>query len=297
MAARVIDGRVLANQIDEETLSMLRKAAIQGARPSLAVITVGSDAASYSYSIQKEKVASRLNIGYRNIVKDENSEEDEIIATVDELAADSQVDGVLVHTPLPPRLDERRVLDRIPQMKDVDCASTYNMGRLYSGRPLHPPATAQAVVEILVRSGFSPAGKHVVVLGRSLVVGKPLANLLIMKSQGGDATVTVCHSRTVDVRAFTRRADILVSAIGRPAYLTKDMVNPGTVVVDVGINSIPDPSTKSGYRIVGDVDYEGVSEVASAITPVPGGVGPVTTSVLMKNVARAHLARTDLLHN
>ena len=198
---------------------------------------------------------------------------------------------------MPSRLDERRILDRIPQMKDVDCASTYNRGRLYSGKPLHAPATAQAVVEMLVRSGFSPAGKHVVVLGRSLVVGKPLANLLMMKSAGGDATVTVCHSKTVDVRAFTRRADILVSALGRPSYVTRDMVSPGTVVVDVGINSIPDPSTKSGYRIVGDVDYEGVSEVASAITPVPGGVGPVTTSVLMKNVARAYLSRQDLLHN
>ncbi len=297
LTATIIDGRRIAADIDAETSSIIESVPGTDRRPAMAVVSVGHDAAAESYSRQKQRIAAKLDIGYRSVNMEEGESEEHIASAVRTLSDDKGVDAVLVHSPLPRGLDARRILDCIAPLKDVDCASTYSMGRMYSGMTVHPPATPQAVIEVMVRSGFGPAGKHVVIVGRSNVVGKPLANLLLQKGEMGDATITVCHSRTKELEIHTRRAEILVSAVGRPGAVTGKMVTPGTFVIDVGINSVPSPTSKSGFRIVGDVDFESVSEKALAITPVPGGVGPVTTSVLLRNVARAFVEHRRLSHD
>lgn len=287
----IIDGRKIAAEIDSESAALIESGAGRGLRATLAAITIGRDPAAESYSRQKQKVAQKLGIDYISVQEPDGVETSEVVAAVRKMAENRDVDGILVHTPVPAHLDARRILESIPLEKDVDCAGLQSMGLLYSGRPLFAPATAQAVMEILKRSGHKTEGRHVVVLGRSMVIGKPLATLLLMKGRGGDATVTVCHSRTTDISEHTLRADIIVAAIGQARFVTREMVSPGTVVIDVGINSIPSPDAAGGYRLTGDVDFSAVSEVASAITPVPGGVGPVTTSVLMNHVARAFAGR------
>ncbi len=287
MGAVIIDGRAIAAAIDHETTVMLEEGRKGGRRACIGVVTVGSDPAAESYSRQKQRSAAKLGIDYKDIRLPAEEKGEGVLSAVLGIAHDDTVDAILVHTPLPRHCDERRILDSIPGEKDVDCSGTCSMGRMYSGRQLFAPATAEAVLEIMARSGLSPQGKNVVVLGRSLVIGKPLATLLMAKGNRGDATVTVCHSKTRDIGSHTREADIIVAAIGVPGYVTREMVAPGTAVIDVGINTLPAPDAKGGYRLVGDVDFDAVKGVASAITPVPGGVGPVTTAVLMRNVARA----------
>lgn len=294
LAGKIINGREIAAQIDAETLSLLERCAQAGRSPAVGVVSIGSDPAAESYSRQKEKIAQKLGISYRKVSLESDTSQADAEAAVERLSRDTTVDAILIHTPIPQHLDTQRLCDRIASAKDVDCSGTYNRGLMYSGHPVHSPATAMAVVEIISRSGLGPSGKHVVVLGRSMVIGMPLATLLLQKGGKGDATVTVCHSKTSNIEKYTREADILVSAVGKPGYVGREMVTPDTSVIDVGINSIPSPESKSGFRLVGDVDFDSVAEIASAITPVPGGVGPVTTSVLMRSVVSACLISMNL---
>lgn len=289
MVGKIINGREIADQIDAETLSLLERCSSLGKKPAVAALSIGLDPAAESYSRQKEKIAHKLGIEYRRVQLESDASQEDAESAVERLSADPTADAVLIHTPLPPHLDAMGLFDKIVSAKDVDCASTYNRGLMYSGQPMHSPATAMAVVEIIIRSGLGPSGKHVVILGRSMVIGMPLATLLLQKGAKGNATVTVCHSRTENIEKYTRGADILVSAVGKPGYVGREMVSPDTSVIDVGINSVPSQDSKSGYRLVGDVDFEAVADIASAITPVPGGVGPVTTSVLMRSVVSACL--------
>lgn len=293
MSASVIDGRTIAAEIDAETASLLASGARAGRSACLAALTVGSNPAAESYSKQKQKSASKLGIDYMDVRLPAETTLSSARSRIRELAEDRHIDGLIVHTPIPAHLNADLLLDGIPAAKDVDCAANYSRGMLYSGRQLYAPATAEAVIEIMLRSGFTPGGKHVVVLGRSLVVGRPLATLLLGKGKRGDATVTVCHSKTKNIGDHTRRADILVSAIGSAGYVKREMVSRGAVVIDVGINAVPSETGRGGYRLVGDVDFTEVSEVAGAITPVPGGVGPVTASVLMRNVASSFLGALE----
>ena len=211
----------------------------------------------------------------------------DLTGVVERLNADERFHGILVQLPLPPHIDEQAVILTIDPDKDVDGMHPVNAGRLLAGTPRFLPATPAGVQQMLVRSGNAPDGKHVVVLGRSNIVGKPLAALLMQKAPGANATVTVCHTATRNTAELTRQADIVVAAIGRPRALTADMVREGAVAIDVGINRVDDPTRKAGYRLVGDVDYDGVAEKASAITPVPGGVGPMTIAMLLTNTLRA----------
>lgn len=289
----IIDGRAIAAEIDRESEELARPGRERGLRAKLAVVSIGSDPAVESYSRQKQRVAKRLGIDYLEIQKRGDVGTEEVVSVVEDLAGDRTVDGILVHTPIPEHLDSGRIVNSIPVDKDVDCASLGSIGLLFSGRPVFAPATAEAVVEILLRTNHPPAGRHVVILGRSMVVGKPLAALLLLKGGRGDATVTVCHSMTRNPALLTRRADIIVAAIGRAGYVAGDMVPDGSVVIDVGINSVRDENAKGGFRLAGDVDFEDVQGKAGAITPVPGGVGPVTTSVLMNHVARSFSSRVE----
>jgi methylenetetrahydrofolate dehydrogenase (NADP+)/methenyltetrahydrofolate cyclohydrolase len=214
--------------------------------------------------------------------------EAELLDTVDRLNADPEINGILVQLPLPKHINSEKVLRRIDPSKDVDGFHPVNVGKLVTGdKTAFRPATPYGVQQMLIRSGIETKGAHAVILGRSNIVGKPMANLLIQQGPGGDATVTVCHSRTRDLPAVTRQADILVAAIGKPEFVTADMVRPGAVVIDVGINRVDDPSRPRGYRLVGDVAYEPVAQIASAITPVPGGVGPMTIAMLLQNTLQA----------
>lgn len=289
LVGKIIDGRQIAAQIDAETTSLLERCSQLGKKPVIGVLSVGTDPAAESYSRQKERLALKLGIDYRKIKLESDAAQEDVAAAVEGLSSDPATDGILVHSPLPAHLDAISLYDHIRPVKDVDCSSMYSRGLMYSGHPIHSPATALAVVEIISRSDLGPGGKHVVILGRSMVIGMPLATLLLQKGRKGDATVTVCHSKTRNVEKHAREADILVSAVGKPGYVGREMVTPDTAVIDVGINSISSTETKSGFRLVGDVDFEAVADIASAITPVPGGVGPVTTSVLMRNVATACL--------
>jgi methylenetetrahydrofolate dehydrogenase (NADP+)/methenyltetrahydrofolate cyclohydrolase len=217
-----------------------------------------------------------------------------VLGLVRSLNADETVDGILVQSPLPPHLDENEVVNLIDPAKDVDGFHPVNVGKLLIGEETFVSCTPAGVQELLIRSGVETRGAHVVIVGRSTIVGKPLAALLMQKADGADATVTVCHSRTRDLPSVTRSADILVAAIGRARFVTAEMVRPGAVVIDVGINRVEDASAKRGYRLVGDVDFDGVAEVASKITPVPGGVGPMTIAMLMRNTLLAYRRRCGL---
>ncbi len=216
-----------------------------------------------------------------------------MLALIDKYNADPRFDGILVQLPLPKQISEEKVLMRIDPSKDVDGFHPVNVGKMVVGSDAYLPCTPAGIQELLVRSGNDPKGKHVVILGRSNIVGKPIANILVQKAPGADATVTICHSRTKDLPALSRQADILIAAMGVPKFVKADMVKDGVVVIDVGVNRIDDPSTKSGTRLVGDVDFEAVKEKASAITPVPGGVGPMTITMLMRNTIRAAKVHHD----
>ena len=292
MPAQLIDGNRIAREIkDEVKAGVERLRTEQGIVPGLATVLVGDDPASQVYVGMKNRDARELGLYSRQITLAADTAEAELLALVRQLNADPAVHGILVQLPLPPQIDEPSVLMAIDAAKDVDGFHPLNVGRLATGaEEVLAPCTPRGVVEMLLRTGHDPAGKHCVVVGRSNLVGRPMASLLLRKGRGGEATVTVAHSRTPDLGAVTRLAEILIVAVGRPRTITRDMVSPGAVVIDVGVNRIEDPSSKKGFRLVGDVAFDEVSEVAAAITPVPGGVGPMTRALLMSNTLLAALA-------
>ncbi|ACY47846.1 bifunctional methylenetetrahydrofolate dehydrogenase/methenyltetrahydrofolate cyclohydrolase FolD [Rhodothermus marinus] len=284
--AQIIDGKAIAAQVRAEVKAEVDAWVQAGNRPPyLAVILVGDNPASASYVRGKTKAAAEVGIASDTLHFDTSISEAELLAEIARLNEDDGVDGILVQLPLPDHINPSRVLNAIRPDKDVDGFHPVNAGRLLLGEPGFVPATPAGILELLRRSGIETTGKHAVVVGRSNIVGRPLAALLLHR--GIDATVTVCHSRTRDLAALTRTADILVAAIGRPRYITADMVREGAVVIDVGINRVDDPSHPRGYRLVGDVDFEAVAEKASWITPVPGGVGPMTIALLLRNTLYA----------
>lgn len=278
----------MAKQIKEEVAVEAKHLIEQGIKPGLAVVLVGENPASQVYVRSKGKACVEAGMHSETITLSADTSESDLLAVIDRLNADPEIHGMLVQLPLPPHLNSESVLRRIDPAKDVDGFHPVNVGKLVIGDPTaFKPATPFGVQEMLLRSGIETKGSHAVIVGRSNIVGKPMANLLIQDSPAGNATVTVCHSRSRDLPSLTRSADLLIVAIGRANFVTADMVKPGAVVVDVGINRLDDPSTPKGYRLVGDVDFGPVSEIASAITPVPGGVGQMTIALLLKNTIQA----------
>lgn len=285
--AEIIDGKRIAEQIKAELKEEILKLKNAGIVPGLAAVLVGDNPASALYVSMKQKACNKIGIYSEKIIRPDDCPEDELLDLIDSLNRRDDIHGILVQSPLPGHIDEGKAILHIDPKKDVDGFHPINQGLMLAGRPTFLPATPSGIVELLWRSGNEPAGKHVVILGRGYLVGRPLAVLLALKNQKGNATVTLCHSRTPDIPKVTRQADILVAAIGKAKYVTKDMVKPGAVVVDVGINKIADPDHPKGERLVGDVDFEAVKEVARAITPVPGGVGPMTIAILLSNTVKA----------
>jgi methylenetetrahydrofolate dehydrogenase (NADP+)/methenyltetrahydrofolate cyclohydrolase len=287
VSAKILDGAALARTIRAEVGAAVAKAA-GSTRPGLAAVLVGDDPASAVYVRSKGKACEEAGMHSETIRLPKETSEAELLAVVDRLNADPGIHGILVQLPLPKQIDSEKVLRRVDPAKDVDGFHPVNVGKLVTGdRTAFRPATPYGVQQMLIRSGIETKGAHAVIVGRSNIVGKPMANLLIQQGPGGDATVTVSHSRTRDLPAVTRSADILIAAIGKPEFVTADMVRPGAVVIDVGINRVDDPSQSKGYRLVGDVAYGPVSGLASWITPVPGGVGPMTIAMLLQNTLQA----------
>ncbi len=288
MPAKIISGTKIAREIREELHARVKALAADGLVPGLATVLVGDSPASQLYVGMKNRAAGEAGIHSRQATLPADTSEADLLALAAELNADPAVHGILVQLPLPEQIGEAKVLEAIDPAKDVDGFHPMNVGRLATGDPgVLAPCTPLGVVEMLMRSGCDPAGKHVVVVGRSNIVGKPMAFLLLRQVPGGNATVTVAHSRTADLGAVTRQADILIVAVGRPGTIAADMVKPGAVVIDVGTNRVDDLNAERGYRVVGDVDFEAVREVAAAITPVPGGVGPMTIAMLLANTVTA----------
>ena len=288
MAAQIISGNEVAKSIRAELKDEVSRMKAGGVTPGLVVIIVGEDAASQVYVRKKGEACQELGINSETIRLPADTKEAELLSLIDKYNADKKFDGILVQLPLPKHISEEKVLLRIDPGKDVDGFHPVNVGKMVIGAAdCYLPCTPHGVQELLMRSGNDPKGKHVVVLGRSNIVGKPITNILLQKAPGADATVTICHSRTKDLKEFTLRADIIVAAMGVPNFLKADMVKDGVVIMDVGVNRISDPTAKGGCRLVGDVDFESVKEKAKAITPVPGGVGPMTITMLMKNTVKA----------
>jgi len=296
MSAQIISGKDIAEDIRAELKERVaRLQADSGVTPGLATVLVGEDPASEMYVGMKNKAAAAMGIHSRQITLPADTSEDELLGVVDGLNADAGIHGILVQLPLPDHIDEGKVLEAIDPSKDVDGFHPINVGRLATDSgDFFAPCTPAGVIEMLMRSGHDPSGKHVVVVGRSNIVGRPLATLLMRKGPGGNATVTVAHSRTPDLGAVTRTAEILIVAMGRPEMITADMVREGAVVIDVGTNRIDDESREKGYRVCGDVLFDEVKEVAGAISPVPGGAGPMTITMLLSNtVTSAARAAAD----
>ncbi|MEZ5414265.1 MAG: bifunctional methylenetetrahydrofolate dehydrogenase/methenyltetrahydrofolate cyclohydrolase FolD [Opitutaceae bacterium] len=283
----LIDGNQIASTIIAELKAEV--AAITGRKPCIALVRVGDDPASVSYVRKKEKTAAEIGIESRIILPPVDIPHADLEKVIDELNADNTVDGILVQSPMPKQIDELLIFRRISPAKDVDGLGTMNLGKVAQDDDTgFVSCTPAGIMALLARSNVDLKGKHVVVIGRSLLVGKPVALLALQKKAGANGTVTVCHSSTADLPAITRQADVLIAAIGRPNFVTRDMVKPGVVVIDVGINRVEDAAKKSGYRLTGDVDFAGVAELAGKITPVPGGVGPMTVAMLMSNTVKAH---------
>ena len=288
MTAALIDGRAIAAAVRAELAAEVAALAARGVRPGLAAVLVGDDPASLSYVSAKAGACAEIGVLAETVRLPAATSQRTLLERIAALNADARFHAILQQLPLPPHIDERAALDAIRPDKDADGLHAANLGRLLRGDADGPaPCTPRGVMELLARSGVDPAGKHAVVVGRSLLVGKPLAVLLGGKAAGANATVTLCHTATADLAAHTRRADILVVAAGRPRTITADMVKPGATVIDVGVNRIDDPTRERGWRLVGDVDFAGVSEVAGRITKVPGGVGPMTIAMLLANTVRA----------
>lgn len=291
MPAQLIDGNAIAAAVRADVREEVEAWTRSGRRPpTLRVVLVGDDPASASYVRGKTMDAAEAGMDSDTLRFPADLPEADLLALIDRLNADPDVDGILVQLPLPQHIDEAKVIHALDPEKDVDGFTPANVGRLVIGEEAFEPCTPAGIVEMLQRTGIETRGAHAVIVGRSNIVGKPMANLLLRK--GLDATVTVCHSRTRDLPALTRQADILIAAIGRAGFITEDMVKPGAAVIDVGINRVEDPSRPRGYRLVGDVDFEAVREKAGWITPVPGGVGPMTRAMLLKNTLAAAHRRT-----
>jgi methylenetetrahydrofolate dehydrogenase (NADP+)/methenyltetrahydrofolate cyclohydrolase len=287
MTAKIIDGKQVAADMRAELKEEVAKLKEQGIVPGLGVILVGEDPASKSYVTAKERTCEEIGIySDDNRLPAETTQED-LMALVEKMNKDPKIHGILVQLPLPKHLNEAEVLLAIDPAKDVDGFHPTNVGKMVVGEKAFLPCTPHGVIQLLLRSGVTIEGANVVIVGRSNIVGKPLANMLIQKNATGNATVTVCHTRTKDLAHQTKQADIIIAAAGRPNTVTADMVKEGVVVIDVGVNRVEDATKKRGYRLVGDVDFEAVKEKASLITPVPGGVGPMTITMLLYNTVES----------
>src|SRR5271170_2778567 len=288
-SARLIDGKAIAAQIHSETKArVLALREKSGVVPGLTFVRVGEDPASRAYVRMKGAKAAELGIRSDTIVLEEQTSQAELLALIEKLNRDPQVHGILVQAPLPKHIKEEEIFSAIDFRKDVDGFHPVNVGKLLLGQnPLFRPCTPAGVHELLIRSDVPMSGAEVVILGRGIIVGKPMAAILLQKVKHADATVTVLHSRSRDIAGHCRRADILIAAMGQAHFVKADMVKPGAVVIDVGVNRVDDPQAKNGYRLVGDVDFDAVREVAGAITPNPGGVGPMTIAMLLSNTVRA----------
>ena len=287
MPAKIIYGKEISAQIRVELKERVDRLKARGVTPGLGVVLVGEDPASISYVTAKAKGAEEIGMFEETIRLLPTSTEEEVLATVDRLNRDPKFNGILVQLPLPKWVNPDKVISFISVEKDVDGFHPINVGKLLRGEPCAIPCTPYGVVQMLTRSGYSPEGKHVVICGRSNLVGKPLAALLVQKKKGANATVTICHTGTKDLPNFTKQADILVAAMGAPRVITADMIREGCVVIDVGVNRVPDPTSPKGFRLAGDCDCEGMLAKAEAITPVPGGVGPMTVTMLLLNTVEA----------
>ncbi len=288
LKAELIDGKKIAAEVRAEVAAETAELkAAHGVTPGLAVVLVGDDPASAVYVRSKQQAATEAGMTARDVSLPGSTSQDEIIDKVAELGEDDGIHGLLVQLPLPDHVDVDTIIEALNPNKDVDGLHPANVGLLVQGRERFVPATPAGVQQMLLRTGRDPEGKHVVVCGRSEIVGKPLSILLMQRKPAANATVTVCHTRTKDLAAMTLQADILVAAMGQPRIITADMVAPGAVVIDVGTNRVDAPERRRGYRLVGDVDFDAVSEKASAITPVPGGVGPMTIAMLLRNTLNA----------
>ena len=287
MTAKLILGKEVSEEIYGELRQRIEALKARGVTPGLAVVLVGDDPASQVYVRKKGEMCEELGMRSTTIVMPKETTQEELLRKVAELNADPSIHGYLVQLPLPDHIDEEAVIDAIDPSKDVDCFHPSNVGRMLIGDPDFLPATPAGVQQMLVRSSIETAGRHVVVVGRSNIVGKPMAAMMVQRGAGADSTVTVVHSKTPNLAEITSTADILVVAIGKPRFITADMVKEGAVVIDVGTNRIQDPTHPKGSRLVGDVDFDAVKEKASYITPVPGGVGPMTICMLMANAVRA----------
>ncbi len=293
MAAQIIDGKAIAADIRAEVAERVRRLKEErGVVPAQAFVLVGDNPASISYVRGKGQACEEAGILSQTIHLPESTSEAELLELIAKINADPKVHGLIVQLPVPDHIDEQRATAAIAPAKDVDGLHPMNVGRLFKGDPYLLPCTPAGVVEMLIRSGYPLDGRHVVICGRSNLVGRPLAAILIQKRKGANATVTICHTGTKDLAYHTRQADILVAAMGRAKAITADMVREGTVVIDVGINRVEDASRKAGYRLVGDVDFEAVAKKAAAISPVPGGVGPMTVAMLLTNTLKAAEALT-----
>ena len=284
---KLIDGNTIAKAIIEDLTETVGQ--IKGEKPCVAFIRVGDDPASVSYVRKKQKTAEAIGIDSELTLLEETIHQDTLFEVIERYNRDPRINGILIQAPLPPHINEMATFNCVAPQKDVDGFHTLNIGKLCQEDPSGFVAcTPAGIVELIKRSEIETEGKHVVVLGRSQIVGKPAALLMVRKQLPGNATVTICHSRTQNLEEITRRADILIAAIGKAHFVNRNMVKEGVAILDVGINRVPDQTKKSGYRLVGDVDFEAVSPLCSQITPVPGGVGPMTVAMLMQNTVKAY---------
>ena len=288
MPAAILDGKQLAANMRADIAKQVAELkAKKGITPGLGVILIGLDPASTSYVTAKEKACEEAGMHSEDVRVPATTTQEEALALVQKMNADPRIHGILVQLPLPKHIDEAAVINAIAPEKDVDGFTPINVGRMMIGETCFLPCTPNGIIQMLISAGIETSGKHAVVIGRSNIVGKPVAHLLMRKAEGGNATVTVCHTGTKDLAAHTRQADILVVAAGRPNTITGDMIKPGATVIDVGVNRVADPKTKTGYRLVGDVEFDSARKVAGLITPVPGGVGPMTITMLLHNTLLA----------
>jgi methylenetetrahydrofolate dehydrogenase (NADP+)/methenyltetrahydrofolate cyclohydrolase len=292
MSAKIIDGKQIAADMREELRQEVSRLREQGVTPGLGVILVGDDPASRSYITAKERACAEIGIYSDDNRLPEDTTQAALLELVERMNKDDQIDGILVQLPLPKHIDESTVLLAIDPKKDVDGFHPINVGKMVVGEKAFLPCTPHGVLQMLSRSGVQTKGAHAVVVGRSNIVGKPVANMLLQKKDNANATVTICHTGTRDMAYHTLQADILIVAAGWPNTVTADMVKEGAVVIDVGVNRVEDATRKSGYRLVGDVDFEAIREKASMITPVPGGVGPMTITMLLYNTVESAKDRT-----
>lgn len=295
MSAEIIDGKKISEQIKLELIKEIGTFKNWGIVPGLATVLVGENPASATYVRMKEKMCNEIGILTKSYHLTADTTQNQLLSLIDNLANDSDIHGILVQLPLPDQIDERKIINAIPLNKDVDGFHPMNWGKMMTGEDSFLPCTPAGIQELLIRSGHNPERKNVVILGRSQIVGLPLANILVRKATGANATVTICHTGTKDIASYSKQADILIAAMGKPEVVTAEMVTENAVVIDVGVNRVEAPETKKGYRLVGDVQFESVAQKVKAISPVPGGVGPMTIIMLMKNTVKS--AKNTLKNN